>query len=128
MIRRPTGYLGFDPAEPKLSQIEFIDKDIDDPNRIVLADPVFHAFRKQRALPAIRALNKSLHPIPRPTICAGIIPRESNNAVRFHTASTPSGHRRRCVDLANSEVLRKDDYIRSLAVLRLSMRVRSRGN
>src|SRR5664279_485756 len=87
MIRRPTGYLGFDPAEPKLSQIEFIDKDIDDPNRIVLADPVFQAFRKQRALPAIRALNKSLHPIPRPTICAGIIPRESNNAVRFHTAS-----------------------------------------
>src|SRR5664279_5398939 len=90
MIRRPTGYLGFDPAEPKLSQIEFIDKDIDDPNRIVLADPVFQAFRKQRALPAIRALNKSLHPIPRPTICAGIIPRESNNAVRFHTASVIS--------------------------------------
>src|SRR5664279_3706441 len=92
MIRRPTGYLGFDPAEPKLSQIEFIDKDIDDPNRIVLADPVFQAFRKQRALPAIRALNKSLHPIPRPTICAGIIPRESNNAVRFHTASTHNGN------------------------------------
>src|SRR5664279_1865023 len=90
MIRRPTGYLGFDPAEPKLSQIEFIDKDIDDPNRIVLADPVFQAFRKQRALPAIRALNKSLHPIPRPTISAGIIPRESNNAVRFHTASVIS--------------------------------------
>src|ERR1039457_5552695 len=91
MIRRPTGYLGFDPAEPKLSQIEFIDKDIDDPNRIVLADPVFQAFRKQRALPAIRALNKSIHPIPRPAICAGIIPRESNNAVRFHTASVISG-------------------------------------
>jgi len=29
------------PVEPKLSQFEFIDKDIDDANRIVLADPVF---------------------------------------------------------------------------------------
>src|SRR5471032_475779 len=63
MIRRPTGYLGFDPAEPKLSQIKFIDKDIDDTNRIVLADPVFKAFRKQRALPTISPFNEAPHPI-----------------------------------------------------------------
>ena len=31
------------------------------PERIVLANPVLRAFRKQRALPAIRALNKSAH-------------------------------------------------------------------
>src|SRR5258706_16163362 len=31
-------------------------------NRIVLANPVFQAFRKQRALPAIRALNKRVTP------------------------------------------------------------------
>src|ERR1039457_5874124 len=61
MIRRPAGYLGFNPAEPKLSQIEFIDKDIDDANRIVLADPVFKALRKQRALPAIRPFNEAPH-------------------------------------------------------------------
>ena len=63
MIRRSTGYLGFDPAKPKLSQIEFIDKDVDHANRIVLADPVFQAFRKQRALPAIRPFNEAPHPI-----------------------------------------------------------------
>ena len=64
MIRRPAGCLGIDPAKPKLGQIEFLDKDVNHPNRIVLADPVFQAFRKQRALPAIRPLNKALHPIP----------------------------------------------------------------
>ena len=46
MIRRPAGYLRNDPAEPKLGEIEFVDKDIDDPNGIVLADPVFQTFGK----------------------------------------------------------------------------------
>ncbi len=64
MIRRPAGCLGSDPAKPKLGEIEFLDKYVDHPNRIVLANPVFQAFRKQRALPAIRALDKALHPIP----------------------------------------------------------------
>jgi hypothetical protein len=36
------------------------DKDIDHADGIVLADPVFQAFRKERALPAIRALNKAI--------------------------------------------------------------------
>src|SRR3972149_6079045 len=62
MIRRPTGYLGLDPVEPKLSQIEFIDKNINDANRIVLADPVFQTFRKQRGLPAIRPFTEAPHP------------------------------------------------------------------
>src|ERR1039458_7734118 len=61
MIRRPARYLGIDPAKPQIRQIEFLDKDIDHANRIVLADPVCHAFRKQRALPAIRPLNEALH-------------------------------------------------------------------
>src|ERR1035441_1808972 len=61
MIRRPARYLGIDPAKPKFGQIDFLDKDIDHANRIVLADPVCHAFRKQRALPAIRPLNEALH-------------------------------------------------------------------
>ena len=43
---------GVDPAKSKLSQIEFVDKDVNHPNRIRLADPVFQAVRKQRALPA----------------------------------------------------------------------------
>ena len=61
MIRRPAGYLGFDPAKPKLGKIEGVGKDVDHPNRIVLADPVFQAFRKQRVLTAIRPLNKASH-------------------------------------------------------------------
>ena len=62
MVRRPAGCLGIDPAEPKLGQIEVVDEDVDDANWIALADPVFHAFRKQRALPTIRSLNDALHP------------------------------------------------------------------
>src|SRR5260370_4758155 len=46
------------------STISIVHKDVDHPNRIVLADPVFQAFRKQRALTAIRALNEASHPIP----------------------------------------------------------------
>src|SRR2546422_6180438 len=62
MIRRPAGCLRIDPVEPKLGQIEFLDKDVDYANGIVLADPVFKAFRKQRALPTIRPFNEALHP------------------------------------------------------------------
>jgi hypothetical protein len=40
------------------------DKDINHANRIILANPIFQAFRKQCALPAIHPLNKALHPIP----------------------------------------------------------------
>jgi len=65
MIGRTAGRLGIDPAEPKPGQIELVDKDVDHPNRIVLADPVIQAFGKQRALPAISPLNEALHPIPR---------------------------------------------------------------
>jgi hypothetical protein len=39
-------HLGLDTLEPKLRQSEFVHKDIDHPNGIVLADPVFQAFRK----------------------------------------------------------------------------------
>src|SRR4029077_6527298 len=47
MIRGSAGCFGIDPTKPKLGQIEFFDEDIDHANGIVLADPVFQAFRKQ---------------------------------------------------------------------------------
>src|SRR5258705_12573900 len=50
-------------AKAKLAQIQFFDEDIDHANRIVLADPVFQAFRKQRGLTAIDPLNEAPHPI-----------------------------------------------------------------
>jgi hypothetical protein len=46
MIRRSAGHLGLDTVESKFGKIEFVHKDVDHPNRIVLADPVFQAFRK----------------------------------------------------------------------------------
>ena len=64
MIRWPTCHFGIDPTEPKLRQIEFIDKHVDHLNRIILANPVFHAFGKQCALPAIHSLNEAPHQIP----------------------------------------------------------------
>jgi hypothetical protein len=91
MARWPAGCLGIDPAEPKLGQIEAVDEDVDDANWIVLADPVFHAFRKQRALPTIRTINEALHPSPANR--AGIISRESHQAQRFHTARVKLGSR-----------------------------------
>src|SRR5436190_23666253 len=77
---------GIDPPDAVLSQIEPLDKDVNHANRIVLANPVFQAFRKQRALPAIRALNEAPHPtLPR------IISRESHQKRRFHTGSVKPG-------------------------------------
>jgi hypothetical protein len=64
VVRWPASCFGIDPAEPELGQIEFIDEDVDETDWIVLADPVFHAFRKQRALPTIRTFNEALHPRP----------------------------------------------------------------
>jgi hypothetical protein len=46
-------------------QIEFVDKDVNHLNGIVLVDPVSKALWKQRCLAAICTLNKALHPIPR---------------------------------------------------------------
>src|SRR6516165_5426485 len=69
--------------------VECVDKDVDHLNRIVLLDPVRQAFRKQRALPAIRALNKPLHAIlPRSRITL----RSESQPGRFYTARVISGH------------------------------------
>src|SRR5205814_7750866 len=63
-VRRPAGGLGINPAKPKLAQIEPPDKDINHANRIILIDPVFQAFGKQRGLAAIYPPNEALHPTP----------------------------------------------------------------
>ena len=65
MRRNSAQYLGCPKAAWGIhDQIEFIDKDVDHPNGIILANPVFQAFGKQRALPAIQPLNEAPHPIP----------------------------------------------------------------
>jgi hypothetical protein len=70
-----------DPVKSQFRQIEFINKDVDHLNG---------SLRKQRALPAIRALNEALHPIPRSSQESAL--RESHEAGRFHTARVRLGH------------------------------------
>ena len=91
MIRRSAGCFGGDPIKPKPSQIEFLDKDVDHPNRIILADPVFQAFRKQRRLTAIDPLNKAPHPIL-PQIAARISLAGIKQAMRFYTGWVKRRH------------------------------------
>src|SRR6187401_3345506 len=63
-----------------MRQIELVDKDIDRAYRIIFANPIFQALRKQRALLTIRALNEALHPmLPR------ISARESHNTAFSHS-------------------------------------------
>src|SRR5689334_365821 len=64
MISRPSGLRWLDPFEAELGEIEPIDERVDRPNWIILVDPVFQTFRKQRALAAIYSLDEALHPIP----------------------------------------------------------------
>jgi hypothetical protein len=84
MDDRPAGQLsGEQPRQiPVPPGLKLINKDIDHPNRIVLIDPVFQAFGKQGALPAIRALNEALHPTLRRSQESAL--RESHEARRFH--------------------------------------------
>ena len=61
-------------------KIELVDKNIDRANRIILADPIFQALRKQRALLSIGALNEAPHSIlPRTTA------RESHSEAFSHS-------------------------------------------
>ena len=66
--------LGIDAAETEPTEIQFIDKDIDHPHRIVLANPVLKVFREKRRLTPIYPLNKTLHPGP-PKTPKGIVTR-----------------------------------------------------
>ena len=69
-----------DTTEAKLCKIEFIDKDVDCANRIVLVNPIFQAFREQGALPAIHTLNEAPHSmLPR------IRSRESHSQAFSHS-------------------------------------------
>src|ERR1700730_15274716 len=87
MIGRPAGGLGSNPFKAELAQIEFVHKQVNHPNWIILVDPVLQAFRKERALCAIRSLNEALHPIPHRQES---LLTESHKAVRFHTARVNS--------------------------------------
>src|ERR1700726_4088141 len=84
MIRRPSGRLWRDPVKSQRRQIEFIDKDVDHLNGIVLVNPVSKALGKQRSLTTICTFNKAPHPTP-PQSTSRITARESHEAARFYT-------------------------------------------
>src|SRR6516162_9831283 len=93
MIGRPPRRLRINSAKPNLGQIEFLDKGVDRSNRIVFANPVVQAFRKQRSLPAIRAFDKAPHMIP-PKIAQESYRANHpihNEIEGFHTAWTRCG-------------------------------------
>ena len=54
---RPADRLGINPAKMKLGQIKPANKNIDHTKQIVLAYPIFQAFRKQCDLLAIHSLD-----------------------------------------------------------------------
>src|SRR5476649_2218022 len=68
MIGRPSRRLRLDPAKAEFGQIKLIDKDIDRPDRIVLAQIFIQPLGKQRALTAVIANHKTRHPILRPNL------------------------------------------------------------
>lgn len=82
MVARPPRRLGHDAFETQMTQVQFIDKDVDHPDRIVLRHIVFDIFGKQDTLPAIFTLNEALHLSPRRLTSDNY----SSNR-RFHTAS-----------------------------------------
>src|ERR1700732_4580516 len=93
MVRRPAGGLGINPAKPKLGQIEAPDKDINHANRIILANPIFQAFRKQcqQSASSDPSVNR-----------AGIIAQESHRTARFYTA--------RITDIRNAQGAKIKNY------------------
>src|ERR1700692_4699069 len=86
MIGWPSWCLRLNTAEAQPGQIKLIDKDIDRPNRIVLAQIVIQSFGKQRALTAIIANDKARHRIL-PANHRGIISFKR----RFHTGWVKNG-------------------------------------
>ena len=64
MIGGPTGHLRRNTRKAQRFQVEFVNEDIDDADRIVFRHIVFQAVWQQRRLPPILALNEPLHPAP----------------------------------------------------------------
>src|SRR5207247_11289980 len=66
MVSWPSCRLRLYAAKPKPGKIKLIDKDVDRPDRIVLAQIVIQPLGKQRALTAVIANDKARHRILRP--------------------------------------------------------------
>ena len=65
MIGGPPGRLRHNAGKTQDAEVEFVDENIDDADRIVRRHVVVQALGKQCRLPAILALDETLHPDPR---------------------------------------------------------------
>src|ERR1700738_4217152 len=88
MVGRPSCRLRLNAVKAEFGQIKLIDKDIDRPDRSVLGQIVFQAFRKQRALATVIANHKARH-----RILPQIAEESYHRGERFHTGWTLLGHR-----------------------------------
>src|SRR3974390_771170 len=61
MVCRTPGYFRLHTLKTKLVQIQFIDKHVNDPYRVILGDVVVQMLGEQCALRTIFAFDKSLH-------------------------------------------------------------------
>src|SRR5271154_7210164 len=82
MIGWPSCCLRLNTAEAQPRQIKLIDKNIDRPNRIVLAQIVIQSLGKQRALTAIIPNDKARH---------RILPANHRGMISFRSVFTQAG-------------------------------------
>src|SRR6185436_20586228 len=52
------------PRKAQAGQVQFVDEDLDHPNRILLVDVILQAMRQQRRLHPVFALNEPMHRQP----------------------------------------------------------------
>src|SRR5262245_23751849 len=90
VIAGPAGLEWLDAHKPQLVQIETVDEHVDRSHRVVLAYIIVERCRKKCALPPTNSFNKALHS-DAPAQPQGILPRESLQTERFHTAWANSG-------------------------------------
>ena len=63
MVRWPTSRRRLHPLKAHLSQIERIDKHVNNANGVVIVNEVIEAFGQKRPLPTMRLLNEAPHQI-----------------------------------------------------------------
>src|SRR6478609_3334893 len=83
MVARTARRLGNHAFKTQLAQVQFINEDVDHPNRIVLRHVVVKILGKQDTLPTVFTLNEALHLSSR-----SITSRNPSRLGSFHTAST----------------------------------------
>src|SRR6478736_8402503 len=85
MVARTARRLGNHAFKTQLAQVQFINEDVDHPNRIVLRHVVVKILGKQDTLPTVFTLNEALHLSSR-----SITSRNPSRLGSFHTASVDS--------------------------------------